>query len=53
MVICTTCSSHDIDELRWVGVNSGTSKDKQSEETRDRWCNKCEAHVNFKDIDAL
>jgi hypothetical protein len=53
MIVCATCGSHDIEELRWVGVNNGISKGKQSEEVDDQWCSKCEEHVNFKDTDTL
>lgn len=52
MIVCKECSSDDIFELKWVGINSGKIESGLKEK-QDRWCNKCESHTDFIDTDLV
>ena len=54
MTVCKKCSSTDIAQMEWVNVNSGGKEgivNDGGQENEDRWCNKCEEHVEFKEVD--
>lgn len=54
MIVCKECGSTDIEQKRWVAVNEPGAeaiKNTTSEDNEDKWCNKCEDHVNFIDTD--
>lgn len=52
MVVCKECSSQDILELKWVGVNSGKIE-PGIDDMHSRWCETCESHVEFMTSDML
>ncbi len=45
MTVCSKCGSSDVQELLWVGINTGELGSPVSDgEMDDKWCNKCEDH---------
>lgn len=44
--LCTKCGSPDIDEQRWVGVNTGLVNEIIDED--EIWCNNCSQKVEME-----
>jgi len=45
--VCPDCGSEDVEEGRWVNVNTGEVAGGVSDD--DYYCNKCETHMNHLD----
>lgn len=50
MLVCNNCGSKDIEILAWVDANTNEYKSEYSDETIHKYCNNCQEHYSFKEI---
>jgi hypothetical protein len=54
MIVCAKCNSSNIEQAEWVNVNTGKTNgvvNEGGQEDEDRWCNDCQTHTSFKEIE--
>jgi len=47
-MVCDECGSSKIQVLSWVDANTNEYIGDGLNESNDRWCEECKAHVDFK-----
>lgn len=48
--VCASCGSHKVQARAWVRVNTRKFVGFVGDEIVDNWCNRCNDHVELKDV---